>query len=267
MRICNFNGSRSNYTQIRVFPTDFIDFYKIIKSIFQLEFPNEVFYKKKQAETHILVFDQLTYHRCLIDFTLQNFTRLYYCPINVNESVRPLVLIAESKDNPQNRLEVKQHFFDSIGVALVDSQIVFDGEKIENVLKLLSPVKYLSPMKLKEKENSRTLDPIQEEMAEILHSEFCTEEERKQNNILLKELEIKIKGKIIGENEPFARANTKGMVKEDNDFRGETENLIWSVLREKIPMIVNEIIWKFEGNKKIKREEMSQSFFVMDKIL
>jgi len=267
MQICNFNGSRSNYIQIRIFPSDFKDFYKIVKEKFQSEFPNEVafdmFYKKKNEETHILVSNQTTYNQCLLDYTCKNFTRLYYSPTHLNESVRPSVILGENKKNSQHLQDAKQHFLDKMGGNLIDSQIMVDDnpkaveeEKNENKTRKIS----LS------KDESMELDPIEEDCGETMRSEFCTEEERKQNEILLREFNMKI-GKMPDETEDKESKQEKI---EGNDFRVEAENVIWEVMRTQIPMITKEIVGKLEENSKSKKEkidEISQSFFGMSKIL
>ena len=139
MQICNFNGSRSNYVQIRVFPSQFTDFYKFVKERFQAEFPGEsafdMFYKKKNEETHILVSNQISYNQALVDFTLKKFTRLYYSPTHLNESVRPFsveLLRAEKIENNEAFREAKQHFIEKIGAKIETSQVMVEEESNKN---------------------------------------------------------------------------------------------------------------------------------------
>lgn len=284
MQICNFNGSRSNYVQIRVFPSQFTDFYKFVKERFQAEFPGEsafdMFYKKKNEETHILVSNQISYNQALVDFTLKKFTRLYYSPTNLNESVRPFSVRAEKIENNEAFREAKQHFIEKIGAKIETSQVMVeegsnknsksgDKPKEEPAKKILPNLERCvsetfleeSNKNEKEMENSKKQESNQQKNSQKKEEIFL---DRKDFNKKPINYSFGIAEEEKSDENLMTYAKEKSRKKIEENEESEPEKIIWEVINEEIPSIVNEIMGKIENNKKNKREkidELSESFF------
>lgn len=110
MQICNFNGDRSQYIQLKIFPNLFKDFNEKIKEKFIKEYLGltsfVIFYKIE--EQHFQIFDQETYKQCLLDFSQNKFKRVWYSPNHLNSSVRPNSFIVYRASIKKSKEKIKE---------------------------------------------------------------------------------------------------------------------------------------------------------------